>query len=231
MTVAAQFQDRREAGRLLAEKLQHIGSDSKTLVLAARVDGVPVAYEVAKALDAPLDIFLVEKIVAPGHKKIVLGHIASGGVRIFHDDVIQRVRVPEVGLHRLARECERRLEQRERASRGDRAPELIEGRHAILVEDGFTIGEKVRSELLALRARRPRSITIAAPVGSPQTARELERDADEVVCLMMPEGFVSVGAWYADFIQITDEEARRLLREVAAGRTSQANAAANSPSN
>jgi putative phosphoribosyl transferase len=215
MTVAAQFQDRREAGRFLAAKLQRHAGNPSVLVLALPPDGVPVAYEVASALAAPLDVFLLEKLFAPGYEELALGAVASGGVRILNEEAFRHLGISENQIATLAQERERELQRRERVYRGGRKPEPIEGRTILLVADGLNIGTNMRVALQALRVRCPKSVTIAVPIGSADTCRQLEREADEVVCPMAPEPLYSVGAWYSDFIQITDEEANRLLAQAA----------------
>lgn len=215
MTVTAQFQDRREAGRFLAAKLGHHADDASVLVLALPRGGVPVAAEVAKALNAPLDVFLMRKLSMPGYDELLLGIVASGGVRLLNGEAIHHLGIPDNLVDSLVREREQDLYRREKMFRGDRDPQEIEGRTVILVDDGLATGSNMRSAVQGLRARGPKSITVAVPIGSADTCDQMRREADEVVCAMTPDPFYSVGAWYSDFIQVTDEEARELLDHAA----------------
>jgi putative phosphoribosyl transferase len=212
MTVAAQFQDRYDAGRFLAEKLEHHAGDSSVVVLAFAPDGVPAGYEVARALNASLDVFLVEKIFAPGYEELVVGTVASGGVTIFKNEIIRHLGISEQLIATLAQERERELQRREQNYRGILKPLPVEERNVLLVKDGLNTGANMRAAVRALRVTHPRSITVAVPVGSPDTCHQLEHEADEVVCPMTPEPFHSIGEWYSDYMQITDEEAGRLLK-------------------
>lgn len=215
MTVTAQFQDRCEAGQFLATKLAHLAGDPSLLVLALPRGGVPVGYEVAKALKAPLDIFLVRKIGAPGYEELSVGAIASGGVKILHDEVIQRLGLPVKVIEAAAQEKEQELQRREKIYRGNREPVAIGGRTVILVDDGLATGASMRAAVHALRTKQPKSIIAAVPIGSADTCNQISGEADEVVCGMTPDPFYAVGAWYSDFMQITDEEINQLLNHAA----------------
>jgi putative phosphoribosyl transferase len=215
MTVTAQFQDRCEAGQFLATKLTEYADDVSLLVLAMPRGGVPVAYEVAKALRAPLDVFLVRKLGAPGYEELPMGAVASGGVRIFNDEVIQRLGISEKVIEAITREKQQELERREKIYRGPREPVAIAGRSVILVDDGLATGASMRAAVHALKTMQPKTIIAAVPIGSADTCNQIRSEADEVVCGIMPDPFYAVGAWYSDFMQITDEEINQLLNHAA----------------
>jgi predicted phosphoribosyltransferase len=207
------FEDRRDAGRTLAGKLRQYAGRDDVVVLALPRGGVPVAFEVAEALDAPLDLFLVRKLGTPGHRELAMGAIASGGVRVLNDEVVQWFRIPDAVIDAVAAEEQRELERRELAYREGREPASIEGRVVILVDDGLATGSTMKAAVQAARQRHPLKVIVAVPVGAPDTCSELSRIADEVVCARMPEPFSAVGQWYLNFDQTTDDEVRRLLRE------------------
>jgi putative phosphoribosyl transferase len=209
------FEDRFDAGRFLAQQLKRHAGDPKAVVLALPRGGVPVAYEVASALDVPLDVFVVRKIGAPGYEELAMGAIATGGVRVFNDEVIQHLGVPQSWIEAAIREQEGELRRREEAYRGNRPPVEIEDRHVILVDDGLATGASMRAAARALRQRHPASITVAVPIGSRDTCDQVRAEVQEVVCARMPEPFHAVGAWYRDFTQTTDEEVRDLLNRAA----------------
>src|SRR5579884_1191270 len=215
MTVTAQFQDRYEAGRFLARKLEHHAGDPSLVVLALPRGGIPVGYEVAKSLNAPLDIFLVKKLSMPGYEELSLGTVASGGVRLLNAEGIHHLGISQNLVDALVQEREQDLERREKIYRGERAAAQIEGRNVIIVDDGLATGANMRAVVHALHERHPKSVTVAVPIGSDDTCQQMAREADEVVCALTPDPFYSVGAWYSDFIQITDEEARELLDHAA----------------
>jgi predicted phosphoribosyltransferase len=207
------FQDRREAGRALAAALgKYVGRDD-VVVLALPRGGVPVAYEVGRTLGAPLDLFLVRKLGTPGHRELAMGAIASGGVRVLNDDVVRWYGIPKDAIEAVARDEERELVRREHTYREGRAPVPIEGRIAILVDDGLATGSTMRAAVKAVRQLRPSTVVVAVPVGARETCDELSAIADEVFCLRTPEPFAAVGQWYLDFDQTTDEEVRQLLRD------------------
>ncbi len=215
MTVTAQFQDRSEAGQFLAKKLAaHVG-DPSLLVLAMPRGGVPVAYEVAKALHAPLDVFLVRQLGAPGYDELSMGAIASGGVRTLNDEVIRHFGISGNVIDAVAREKQRELERREKVYRGQREAFAVAGRTVILVDDGLATGASMRAAVKALKTQRPKAVIVAVPIGSADTCNQLQREADEMVCGMTPDPFYTVGAWYSDFMQITDEEISQLLNHAA----------------
>jgi predicted phosphoribosyltransferase len=220
--VALQFSDRRHAGQVLAGMLDHYRANPDALVLALPRGGVPVAYEVARALHAPLDVFIVRKLGVPGHEEFAMGAIASGGVRVMNPDAAGLHIRPEAIDAVIARE-QHELERRERRYRGDRPPIPLDDRIVILVDDGLATGSTMRAAAIAVRRSRPRRVVVAVPVAAPETCREFQAQVDEVVCAVTPQPFMAVGMWYENFDQTTDDEVHRLLaaarRFEAAGAT------------
>jgi predicted phosphoribosyltransferase len=212
------FRDRRAAGALLAERVRHYKDREDVVVLGLPRGGVPVAYEVARALNAPLDVFVVRKLGVPGHRELAMGAIASGGVRVLNDEVVAMLSIPASAIEETAREERAELERRERAYRDGRSAAEVRGRVVLLIDDGLATGSTMKAAVQAVRARAPARIVVAVPVGAPQTCAELAAIADEVVCARQPERFAAVGQWYADFEQTSDAEVRALLRERAAVR-------------
>jgi predicted phosphoribosyltransferase len=210
------FLDRREAGRALGAKLASYGRRNDVTVLGVPRGGVPVAFEVALALGAPLDVFLVRKLGVPGHEELAMGAIASGGVRVLNSSVIQQLRISASDIERAANREERELRRREVSYRGDRPPLDLHGRIAILVDDGLATGSSMRAAVEAARKLAPARIVVAVPVAPSSTAQAMRRIADDVVCVATPEPFYSVGRFYEEFDQTTDEEVRELLRRSAA---------------
>lgn len=205
------YQDRRHAGVQLANHLSHYRGRSDLVVLALPRGGVPVAYEVARALKAPLDVFVVRKLGLPGYGELAMGAIASGGVRILNDDVVSWYRIPAHVIDEVARAEQAELERRERAYRGGEPPVAVRDRVVILVDDGLATGSTMKAAVAAVRAQGPARIVVAVPVGSAETCREFSDVADETVCARAPERFVAVGQWYRDFSQTSDDEVRELL--------------------
>lgn len=206
------FEDRRAGGRELATRLPKYAGRNDVIVLALPRGGVPVAFEVAGALGAPLDLFLVRKLGTPGHRELAMGAIASGGVRVLNSDVVQWYGITPAAIDAVARKEQRELERREEAYREGRTLTPLNGRVVILVDDGLATGSTMRAAVQAVRQLNPSRVVVAVPVGSPETCHEISDIADEVVCARMPEPFSSVGQWYLDFDQTTDEEVRDLLR-------------------
>ena len=209
--MTALFADRREAGLCLALHLAAYAGRPDVIVLALPRGGVPVAFEVAAALSAPLDVFLVRKLGLPGHEELAMGAVASGGVRVVNDAVVEAAEVSPGVIDAVTATESRVLEQRERLYRGDRPPTAIAGQVVVLVDDGLATGTTMRAGLAALRQRSPASLVVAVPVAAPTVCAALRSEADEVVCAYTPEPFYAVGMWYADFSQTTDEEVRALL--------------------
>jgi putative phosphoribosyl transferase len=211
------FATRRKAGEVLATKLAKYAHRTDVLVLALPRGGVPVAYEVARALHAPLDVFLVRKIGVPGHEELAMGAIATGGVRVLNKEITEAIGISEAAIDALARQEQQELARRERLYRGDRPGPSVSGRAVILVDDGVATGSSMHAAAVALREMHPSKIIVAVPVGAQETCDEFREDVEEVVCVVTPEPFLAVGAWYADFSQTSDEEVRELLQK-AAGR-------------
>jgi predicted phosphoribosyltransferase len=214
---AIRFPDRRAAGRALAARLAPEVGRANVVVLALPRGGVPIGFEVAQQLHAPLDVFVVRKLGVPGHEELAMGAIASGGVRVLNDPVIEQLHIPRAAIERVTLEEQQELERRERAYRDGRAPLDIRGRTVVLVDDGLATGASMFAAVAALRQRRPARIVVAVPVAPEETCQALERAADRAVCVEMPEPFYGVGYWYEDFAQTSDEEVRELLAQ-AAGR-------------
>lgn len=205
------YRDRRAAGQALADLLGAYAGRPDTLVLALPRGGVPVAYEVAMRLGAPLDVFLVRKLGVPGHEELAMGAIASGGVRVLNEEVVTYLRIPEETIERVASREQVELERRERLYRDGRPAYDARGRRAILIDDGLATGSTMRAAAMALRRQEPASITVAVPVAAEATCDEFRSEVDEVICAYTPEPFIAVGLWYEDFSQTSDEEVRELL--------------------
>lgn len=214
------FRDRTEAGRVLAGKLSSYADRADVLVLALPRGGVPVAYEVAQALHAPLDVFLVRKLGMPGQEELAMGAIASGGTRVINDEVVGTLNVPDEVIETVTAEEQRELQRREADYRDGRPPPDVTGRIVILVDDGLATGSTMRAAVAALRQQGPARIVVAVPVGAPDTCEALQREADEVVCAQTQVPFYAVGVWYEDFTQTSDEEVRDLLTRAAAEQVS-----------
>jgi putative phosphoribosyl transferase len=209
------FVDRRQAGRFLAAALSSYRGRDDLLVLGLPRGGIPVAFEVAVALGAPLDVFVVRKLGVPGYEELAMGAIASGGVRVLNESVTASLRIPAAVIDAVAREEEGELRRRETAFRGSRPAPEVAGRTVLLVDDGLATGSTMKAAVAALRAQQPRRVVVAVPVAAPETCAELRRHVDEVVCAATPRPFYAVGQWYADFRQTTDHEVRHLLEEAA----------------
>jgi putative phosphoribosyl transferase len=180
-------------------------------ILALPRGGVPVGFEVAQAINAPLDIMLVRKLGTPGNEELAMGAIASGGVCVLNSDLVAAFNISQELIEAVAREEQQELERRERAYRGDHPAPAIEDRCLILVDDGLATGASMRAAVAALKQRKPASIVVAIPVAPPDTVEILKEQADEVVCLATPEPFLAVGRWYEDFSQTSDEDVKALL--------------------
>ena len=211
------FRDRLDAGRQLAERLTEYADRPDVCVLALPRGGVPVAFEVARALHAPLDLFLVRKLGLPGHEELAMGAIASGGVRVLNEDLVRTLRVPQEDIDAVAAAEQRELERREHEYRDDRPAPDVRGRTVILVDDGLATGSTMRAAVAALRRQLPARIVVAVPVGAAETCADFSGEADEVVCARTPAPFHAVGLWYGDFAQTSDEEVRDLLGMAAGG--------------
>ena len=210
------FKDRIEAGRLLAEKLGAYAGRPDVTVLALPRGGVPVAFEVARSIGAPLDVFTVRKLGVPGYEELAMGAIAPGGVRVLNTNLVWGLGLVEADVDRVAEKELRELERRERAYRGERPALDVSGRTVILVDDGLATGASMRAAVGALREMRPAEIVVAAPVASRETCDEFREEfGTPCVCALTPFRFDGVGQWYEDFSQTTDEEVRDLLARAA----------------
>lgn len=210
------FQDRTAAGKVLADKLAAYADRSEVLVLALPRGGVPVAYEVAEALNAPLDVFIVRKLGVPGQEELAMGAIASGGVRVLNQEVVEELSLSEQIVDQVAVQEQQELERREHLYRDDRVTPELRERIVILVDDGLATGTTMRAAIAAIRQYQPAQIVVAVPVSSPETCEELADEVDDIVCAMTPQPFYSVGLWYDYFPQTTDAEVRDLLERAAA---------------
>ena len=205
------FRDRREAGRALAERLRGYRGREDVTVLALPRGGVPVAFEVASALRAPLDVFLVRKLGVPGHEELAFGAIASGGLVVLDRDVVRQLGIPSATIEQVIAREAAELERRDRAYRGDLPPPELRGRTIILIDDGLATGSTMMAAAAAVAQQQPARLIIAVPVAAAETCERLRREADEVICLLTPSPFHAVGIWYGDFQPVGDEEVRRLL--------------------
>jgi len=205
------FHDRVDAGRQLAAKLMRLAGRDDVIVLALPRGGVPVGYEVARLLRAPLDVFLVRKLGTPGREELAMGAIASGGVRVLNTEVVRELGITPAEIAEAAAREREELRRREDAYRDGRpAPDLC-GKTVVLVDDGLATGSTMRAAVAAVRKLGPARVVVAVPVGAAETCREFRSVADDVVCVDTPDPFFAVGNWYKDFAQTTDDEVRELL--------------------
>jgi putative phosphoribosyl transferase len=206
------FRDRSDAGRELARHLREFAGRADVQVLALPRGGVPVAWEVARELEVPLDVYLVRKLGVPGQEELAMGAIASGGIRILNEEVVRALGITEDQIAAVAADEARELARREREYRGERPQPDVSGRTVILIDDGLATGSTMRAAAAAVQAQNPAELVVAAPVGAEESCRALRTEVDRVVCARTPEPFYGVGLWYHDFRQTTDEEVRELLR-------------------
>lgn len=215
------FEDRHDAGRQLAVAVEDVVHEmhvppNSLLVLALPRGGVPVGFEVAKTLHAPLDVFLVRKLGAPGHEELAMGAIASGGVCLMHEEVVRAYGITPSEIDTVMEREQLELRRREQLYRGGRPPLKLQDKTVVLVDDGMATGYSMRAAIAALKEEAPDKIIAAVPAAARSTCKELEQEADAVVCLYTPVDFTAVGQWYRDFAQTSDEEVRRLLAEAQA---------------
>src|SRR5947207_8456845 len=209
------FSNRAEAGRQLTEKLDKYAGRKDVIVLGLPRGGVPVAYEVAKRLRAPLDVFIVRKLGVPGFEELAAGAIASGGVRVLNEEVMRAIPYADEAIESVTERETVELERREQIYREGRPSPELRDRVVILVDDGLATGATMRAAVKALRQRGVAQIVVAVPVGPPDTCREIEQEADETICLSTPPFFQAVGQYYEDFSQTSDEDVRELLSQAA----------------
>lgn len=205
------FRDRRQAGRLLAAELTAYANRPDVVVLALPRGGVPVAYEVARALGAPLDVFVVRKLGVPGYEELAMGAVATGDVRVLNDQLVARFGIPDQLIDAVGVRERRELARRERLYRSGKPPLDVSNRTVILVDDGLATGATMHAAIAALRQLHPARIVVAVPTASPETCEEMRTEVDDVICAITPEPFHAVGRWYQDFSQTTDEEVQDLL--------------------
>ena len=209
------YRDRHDAGKRLAERLRAYAHRLDVLVLALPRGGVPVAYEVARALKVPLDVFIVRKLGVPSHEEFAMGAIASGGIRVLNNDVTRALHIPERVVEEVTAGEQRELERREQLYRDDRPAPDVKGRTVILIDDGLATGATMRAALQALRQQQPARLIVAVPVAAPSTCLEFLGEADDIVCAFTPDPFFAVGLWYQNFEQTSDQEVHDLLAQTA----------------
>lgn len=207
------FRDRRDAGKRLARELAHYAGRSDVAIFALPRGGVPVASEVALALNAPLDVFIVRKLGLPGREELAIGAIASGGIRVLNHDIIRMLNIPEEVINLVARREMQELTRREQIYRGDRPGMEVRDRTVILIDDGLATGASMRAAIGGLRARQPARLVVAVPAAAREVCDSFKHEVEEIVCVITPEPFLGVGRWYEEFGQTTDEEVRTLLAE------------------
>jgi putative phosphoribosyl transferase len=207
------YRDRRHAGQVLAQSLTGYAQRPDVIVLALPRGGVPVGFEVAKVLQAPLDVFLVRKLGVPGHEELAMGALASGGVRVLNPNVVHMLGIDDAAVDAETRAEQVELDRREKLYREGRAPPEVKNRSVILVDDGLATGATMTAAVKALKVQQPARLVVAVPTASREVCEQLRSDVDEVVCASTPEPLRSVGQWYEDFSQTGDDEVRALLAE------------------
>lgn len=207
------FQDRKEAGRYLAEKLKEYAGRKDVIILALPRGGVPVAFEVATVLNLPLDIFLVRKLGVPGHEELAMGAIASGGVRVLNEQIVRELGIPDEAIAAVAAQEQSELDRREKVYRKNMPSLDVKEKSVILIDDGLATGASMRAAALALRQLKAKEVIVAVPVAAPDTCETFRSEVDHVVCAKTPEPFFGVGMWYENFSQTTDEEVIELLEK------------------
>jgi predicted phosphoribosyltransferase len=207
-----EFKNRSDAGKRLAAILQDYANRPNAVVLGLPRGGIPVAFEVATKLGLPLDVFVVRKLGVPGHEEFAMGAIASGGIRVLNDDTIRSLNIPREMIESVAEKQGEELKRREQVYRGSRPHLDVRDLTVILVDDGLATGATMRAAVQALRKQKPLSIIVAVPAAAPEACEELGEEADDIICAVTPDPFFSVGSWYEDFSQTTDDEVRQLLK-------------------
>ena len=207
------FIDRHDAGIILAKHLKNYANNSQAIVLALPRGGVPVAYEIAKSLNLPLDVFIVRKLGVPGHEELAMGALATGGVIIFNEEIINSLNLSKASIERVIQSEQKELERRELTYRGSTPPPTLKDKTLILVDDGIATGATMQAALKALNLQKPKQIIVAVPVAALSSFEDMKKHADKVICLMKPINFYAVGLWYIDFTQTTDNEVSDLLRK------------------
>lgn len=210
-TMTFLFKNRFDAGRYLATRLEAYRHRPDVLVLGLPRGGIPVAAEVARLLDAPLDVFVVRKLGVPGQEELAMGAIATGGIRILNHEIVRVLQIPDHVIDRATEQEQEELRRRERAYRGDRPPPEVHGKTVILIDDGLATGASMRAAVAALHQQEPARIVVAVPVAAEDTCAEFKHQVDDIICASTPEPFLGVGRWYEDFAQMTDQEVREIL--------------------
>ncbi|RMF25328.1 MAG: phosphoribosyltransferase [Cyanobacteria bacterium J083] len=214
------FRDRTEAGRLLAKILKPTyANQPNVIVLALPRGGVPIGYEIAKALNVPLDLCLVRKLGVPGHEELAMGAIATGGIMLLNENLVRSLRISPQAIQEVVIKEQKELKRRDQLYRGDRPAPDLTGRTVIIVDDGIATGSTLKAAIAAIKQQKPEKIIVAVPVAPPDVCQELKNEVDEVVCLLTPEWLYSISLWYDDFSPTTDEEVRRLLAETMEEKT------------
>ena len=216
------FRNRADAGRQLAANLVHYAGRPGLIVLALPRGGVPVAFEVARQLDAPLDVFVVRKLGVPGHEELAMGAIATGGARVLNEEVVARLAISPETVDAAVRQEGAEVARREHLYRGERPPPQLGGRIVVLVDDGLATGATMRAAVAAVRQQRPERIIVAVPAAAPETCAMLRTEVDELICVLTPDPFVAVGFWYENFAQIGDDAVRELLERATGVESPQA---------
>lgn len=207
------YQDRRQAGQVLAQALNAYAGREDVIILALPRGGVPVAYEVAKTLNAPLDVFIVRKLGVPGHTELAMGAIATGDVAVFNENIIAQLQISKDSIENVFESEKKELNRRELAYRGNRPPLVLKNKTVILVDDGIATGATLRAAIKALKLSQAKELIVAVPVAAKDTCEEIAILVDQLYCPSQPIHFYAVGAWYDDFSQTEDEEVHMLLKE------------------
>jgi putative phosphoribosyl transferase len=210
------FRNRTEAGQILASHLREYANRENVLILGLARGGVPVAFEVAKALNAPLDVCIVRKLGVPGHEELAMGALASGGIKVLNYDVISSLGIDGEIIRAVAAEELQELQRRDRTYRGNIPPINVKNKTVILIDDGIATGSSIRAAIAIIKQQLPARIVVAVPVAPPSTYEELRSEVDEIVCLQIPPALSAIGIWYEDFSQTTDDEVRELLAKQSA---------------
>lgn len=208
------FMDRHEAGKILADQLKQYAKKDTTIVLALPRGGVPVAYEIARQLSLPLDIFIVRKLGVPGHEELAMGAIATGDITVFNDDILQHLNIPKSAIEQVIQFEKKELRRRDSTYRENKPFPSLEGKTIILVDDGIATGATMRVAIKALQQKNPASIVIAVPVAAFSTYEELSRLVDKIFCPLIPHELYAVGSWYENFSQTSDKEVFELLKKI-----------------
>ncbi len=206
------YVDRNQAGSVLADLLKNYAKRTDVIILALPRGGVPVAYQVATKLSLPLDIFIVRKLGVPGHEELAMGAIASGGIAVFNEEVVQMLHIQQDAIDKIQKSEQEELSRRELVYRGKRPFPELSGKTVILVDDGIATGYTMRAAIAALKQKKPAKIIVAVPVAARSTCDEIAPLVDELICPMRPNNFYAVGLWYNDFAQTTDDEVMELLQ-------------------